>query len=224
MITAADWHCASWLTAAAAGRPNQFRFEFEVPAGGVGRARACVASPGCASVLVNGELPAVNLRKIGPWVAGDEHANARHQMQDIAARVTSGKNAIGLVVGYVMTASTTVIVVVVVHPAAAGADPVVVTSVNRADSRAARPASPWARRGGWTSTGPRKRPGGRHTALPAAGWTPAVQTASLPTPLRALLSPLSAVLDEVRPVRVEALPGSDFLYTFPKSFVGTVKV
>ena len=58
----------------------------------------------------------------------------------------------------------------------------------------------------------------------AAGWTPAVQTASLPTPLRALLSPLSAVLDEVRPVRVEALPGSDFLYTFPKGFVGTVKV
>ena len=53
---------------------------------------------------------------------------------------------------------------------------------------------------------------------------PAAHAANPPTPLRALLSPLSAVLDEVRPVRVEALPGSDFLYTFPKSFVGTVKV
>ena len=43
-------------------------------------------------------------------------------------------------------------------------------------------------------------------------------------PLRALLSPVSAVLNEVRPVKVEALPGGDFLYTFPKNFVGTVKV
>ena len=126
-ITPADWHNASWL-AAAVDRPNQYRFEFEVPAGGVGRARAYVASPGCASVLVNGQLPAVDLRGICPWVAGDEHANARYQTHDITAAVTSGKNAIGLVAGNVMTGSATAIAVVVVHPATDGADPIVVAS------------------------------------------------------------------------------------------------
>jgi hypothetical protein len=36
--------------------------------------------------------------------------------------------------------------------------------------------------------------------------------------------PPSTVVEEVKPVKVEALPGGDFLYTFPKNFVGTVKI
>jgi hypothetical protein len=34
----------------------------------------------------------------------------------------------------------------------------------------------------------------------------------------------STAVEEVKPVKVEALPGGDFLYTFPKNFVGTVQI
>ena len=36
--------------------------------------------------------------------------------------------------------------------------------------------------------------------------------------------PVSTVLEEVKPVLVQALANGDFLYTFPKNFVGTVRV
>ena len=43
-------------------------------------------------------------------------------------------------------------------------------------------------------------------------------------PARALQMPLSTVLNEVKPVLVEALSNGNFLYTFPKNFVGTIRV
>ena len=43
-------------------------------------------------------------------------------------------------------------------------------------------------------------------------------------PLRALQMPVSAVLEEVKPVLVQALANGDHVYTFPKNFVGTIRV
>ena len=36
--------------------------------------------------------------------------------------------------------------------------------------------------------------------------------------------PLSVVLERVAPIAVEQVAGGDYLYTFPKNFVGTVEI
>jgi len=41
---------------------------------------------------------------------------------------------------------------------------------------------------------------------------------------RALAMPVSTIIEEVKPTSVQALPGGDFLYTFPLNFVGTIMV
>ena len=41
---------------------------------------------------------------------------------------------------------------------------------------------------------------------------------------RALAMPLSTVLGEVLPDSVTKLPDGDFLYHFPKNFVGTLRI
>lgn len=54
-ITAKDWGNASWIGSHKDG-PDQFRFEFDLPAGTVEWARVYVASAGCAAVLVNSQV------------------------------------------------------------------------------------------------------------------------------------------------------------------------
>ena len=68
-MVSAHWKNASWLGGKRG--TNQFRLEFDVPAGGVSWARAYVAAPGCASIFLNGKLPAVDLRGICPWTVGE---------------------------------------------------------------------------------------------------------------------------------------------------------
>ena len=41
-------------------------------------------------------------------------------------------------------------------------------------------------------------------------------------PKRALQMPLSTVAKEIKPIAVRALPGGEYLYTFPVNFVGTI--
>jgi hypothetical protein len=220
-MVATHWQNASWL----GGKQgtNQFRLEFDVPAGSVSFARAYVAAPGCAAVFVNGKLPAVDLRGICPWTVGGQ-ANTRYQTHDITAALASGgKNCIGLVGGNVMSPSSSVLAMVMVQPASAGVKPIFFTSASAG----------WQERGGsyfptanafqtfidWTA----EEQGWSAPGFDSAAWSAA---ASKPGqfPLRALQMPLSTVVEEVKPVRVEALPGGDFLYTFPKNFVGTIKL
>ena len=64
---------------------------------------------------------------------------------------------------------------------------------------------------------------------PDGRWVPAVG-ARVPAvggdavSARALAMPLSTVLGEVRPDSVTKLPDGDFLYHFPKNFVGTLRI
>lgn len=176
-----------------------------------------------------------------PWSVGGYASgqNVRYMAHDVTHAVTAGgRNAVGLLGGNVMVSNAAVIAIVAVSMA---------PSPKIAQANVETAAAPllwttgspgWQMRGasfyatatawnsaldlrleesGWASPG----------FVPKAGstWGPATYPdPTYPRPLRALQMPLSAVLEEVQPVQVEALPGGDFLYTFPKNFVGTVKI
>ena len=235
-ISPADWQNASWLGSAGASAPNQFRFEFELSETAKW-ARVYVASGGCAAVLVNGKVPKVDLRGICPWVVNGNGAgqNVRYLTHDVTAAVTAGKNAVGIIAGNVMETTAQFIAVLAVMRYGSDEPLLFSTSSPGWEARGSAfytTATAWntlidwrLEEPGWASPG----------FTPAAGsdWKPTTATLSNALPKRALQMPLSAVLGEVKPVKVERVPSADpaatpgmfdYLYTFPKNFVGTVKV
>lgn len=119
-MSAIDWHGASWLFGYA-----QARFEFQLPAAGdIEWARLYVASPGCTRPTVNGRVPEPDLRGICPWVvtppagggnAADLGRNTRYQTHDVTALLSTGSaNALGVLVGNVMSTENTFIAVLTV--------------------------------------------------------------------------------------------------------------
>lgn len=231
-MSAIDWHGASWLFGYA-----QARFEFQLPAAGdIEWARLYVASPGCTRPTVNGRVPEPDLRGICPWVvtpsagggnAADLGRNTRYQTHDVTALLSTGSaNALGVLVGNVMSTENTFIAVLTVWPAAALEPLFFVSGPDRGwqvrDESFVRTGNAWIAEIDWRDEEP-----GWDEAHFAAGphWTPAERTADLKYPARALQMPPSRVLNEVRPVAMEG-PYEDgsVLYTFPKNFVGTVRI
>jgi hypothetical protein len=83
--------------------------------------------------------------------------------------------------------------------------------------------SAWATTIDWTKV---QQSWSKPSFTPGVQWVPVVQPAPVPSdlPTRALQMPLSTVLNELRPVDVQLLSDGDYLYSFPKNFVGTVRV
>jgi hypothetical protein len=127
----ADWRDASW----SAGRTQtQLRLgNITVPATSTGGAaaeiayaRVYVASPGCHVLEVNGAVPAPDLRGVCPWVVQENtQRNTRYQTHDITSllHAPGQPNALGLLLGQVMSTANEAIVLVMVRLAAAGGAP-----------------------------------------------------------------------------------------------------
>jgi hypothetical protein len=96
-ITAADWGAATYLTG------SQLRYEFSTPAKAT-RGRAYVAAAGCSVLEVNGKRPAPDLLGVCAWTVFTKRI--LYQTHDITNLLSnsSGRNAIGLLSGKVMSA------------------------------------------------------------------------------------------------------------------------
>ena len=189
-------------------------------------ARAYIAAPGCHHLEVNGQVPAPDLRGICPWPV-DASKHVRFMARDITAAAVQGANAFGLVAGHVMYSHAPKVLAVFIFRYASGTAPTVVTS--GADGWQGRSAyvtkaNAWATTIDWSQHDPRWSTPGFVPAEPA--WAPVNTSALKPAnvPPRALAMPLSAVLGEVRPLKVQKVGPADWLYTFPKNFVGTVRL
>lgn len=227
LLTARDWHGASWFVPA--DNKTLYRRDFTLTAGRHPTfARAYVAATGCAHLEVNGAVPTPDLRGICPWTV---RTNAtRYVTHDITPLLSSGTNAVGLVAGHVMaggqsrfTNTPVQLAVLLVIKYEGGAAPTLIMSGEKdwlSGESYVISDSAWETVIDWT-----KQPEGWSTAAfrPSAGWASPV-TSTSPVPARALAMPLSTVLGEVKPVSVVKLPDGDYLYTFPKNFVGTVAI
>ena len=197
----ADWHGASWLFGFA-----QARFEFRLPAAGaIEWARLYVASPGCARPTVNGRVPEPDLRGICPWVvspaqlplgnATDLGRNTRYQTHNVTALLSAGSaNALGFLVGNVMSNVNTFVAVLAVWSAGAS-EPLFFASGPASgwqvrDESFVRTGNAWTAEIDWRMEEP-----GWDQAHFAAGphWAPAERTAALKHPKRALHMPPSRV-------------------------------
>jgi hypothetical protein len=164
-------------------------------------------------------------------VAGDKYGNSRYLTHDITQQLTAGPNVLGIIAGEVMDSSRSIIAVVMVQlnpPAGAPAEAVGTTHYYttsddgwmQADSYIT--ATAWSSAIDWTLE---EEGWSAPSFVPGPNWT---KVATIPTPQavpkRALQMPLSTVLNQVQPVMVEELTDGGFLYTFPKNFVGTIRV
>jgi hypothetical protein len=222
-MAASDWQGAGWL---GGGGKSQLRNEFSVPAGKkVAFARAYVAAAGCAHVEVNGQVPQPDLRGICPWPVTT--ASVRYVTHDITGLLAPGKNALGMVAGNVMKAPQAALLVVIRF--AGEPAPTFALSSSSAGWMATAAyvttATAWDSAIDWT-----KHEKGWSTAAfaPGAGWSAAKPASPAggtnPLSARALAMPLSTVLEEVKPTSVVKTADGGFLYTFPKNFVGTIKL
>ena len=153
---------------------------------------------------------------------------------DVTAAATQGKNAVGVVGGNVMYSGSPEILAVLVFRYASGAAPTIITSgtsgwsskKQRGSSKSVyvTAATAWATTIDWTQHDPAWSTPAYNA--PGTEWAPvnASALAAATVAPRALGMPVSAVLGEVRPVKVEKVGDLGFLYTFPKNFVGTVRV
>ena len=247
-IKAADWGNAVWVSAGGSSdsnpkHPNQgvslglIRKDFTLPASAtsttVAWARAYVASPGCAVLQVNGVVPSnPDYRGVCPWVVnpGSSDAtkrNTRYMVHDITAQVTtsmpSGKNTVGLIAGKVMDSSQSIVALIMVQ-LADGSKPFFVST---GDAGWMRGPSYYNQADAWnTNIDWNKEEAGWSTTsfAPSSAWTAVGPATSSVMPARALMMPFTTVLNEVKPVLVEQLNDGAYLYTFPKNFVGTVRV
>lgn len=233
-----DWHNASWIgQAGASPSAGLYRQTFELPAAKVAWARAYVAAVGCHALELNGRPPAPDYRGICPWVvtvraAGSRfatigtHQNTRYMTHDLTALLTPGENVLGVLGGQVMSPDVGFIAVVMV--ALEGVQPPLFFTTSdtgwRATASYYTDATAWSSQVDWT----RLQPGWSSPGFsPSAEWK-AVVSSGTGFPTRALQMPISTVLDEVRPVAVAEVGNSTssrtWVYTFPKNFVGTVRV
>ena len=212
-----DWHNASWL------QGTQNRFELDLPTAAsraVVWARAYVAAVGCHALEVNSQVPAPDLRGICPWPV--DSLNIRYQTRDITALLQPGKNGIGLLSGHVMTSDSRAMALLHVclsdgsHVTATTGDPGWIERPSYVVDNSA-----WATTIDWTQREP-----GWSSANFTAGpeWKDATVSAEPVNPAIALQMPLSTVLGEVKPISVTSEPDGAFVYTFPKNFVGTIKL
>ncbi len=252
-VAATDWQGAGWMVShrveGDAINRTQFRSPvFTLPTTKkVEFARLYVAAAGCAHVEVNGAVPLPDLRGICPWPVHTSGVRyVTHHLTDDDAQspvqhgITLGaKNVIGVIAGHVMKAPQFIALLMVKY---AGGKPPFFLSTSasgwtsatshvlpqrevEAASHATQYFGAWDTTIDWT----KYQPGwSTPTFKPDSRWVPA----GTPVPAvgenavsaRALAMPLSTVLDEVLPDSVTKLPDGDFLYHFPKNFVGTLRV
>ena len=207
-----------------------------------------IAAAGCAHVEVNGAVPLPDLRGICPWpVQSSGVRYVTHHLTDddsespVQHGITLGeKNVIGVIAGHVMKAPQFIALLMVKYvgeeapfflsTSASGwtsaASYVLPQGELSAASHATQYFGAWQTTIDWTkyqpgwSTPTFKLPDTRW--VPAAAPVPAVGENEVSA--RALGMPLSTVLDEVLPDSVTKLPDGDFLYHFPKNFVGTLRI
>eukprot|EP01052_Picozoa_sp_SAG31_P006639 SAG31_NODE_307_length_17957_cov_5.236645_11_plen_181_part_00 len=143
---------------------------------------------------------------------------------DITPLISPGKNALGIIAGQVMDAPKVIILVVIrfegqpapTYALSSSSTGWMARSSYYTTATAWDSAIDWSQEEiGWSSTG----------FTPSASWQgvkaiPAGKAVSA----RALAMPLSTVLEEVQPVSVIKTADGGFLYTFPKNFVGTIRV
>ena len=213
-------------------------------------ARVYVAAAGCAHVEVNGHVPLPDLRGICPWPV--DTASVRfvtHHLTDDDTNssvphhgITLGeRNVVGVIAGHVMKAPQFIALVMVKF---VGEAPFFLSTSSSGWTSTARThvvAQPTAGIsthatsyvGAWETTidWTKYQPGWSTPAFKpdsGGGWTPAAApisaTGTNAVSARGLAMPLSTVLAEVLPDKVTALPGGDFLYHFPKNFVGTLRI
>lgn len=198
---------------------NQFRLEFELPSTPLS-GRGYIAAAGCHHLEVNGVVPTPDLKGICPW-AVDEKTTTRYQTRLISSG-TKGKNVIGIVAGNVMASDVYVLAVFVFD---LGNGEIVKVSSASQGWMGTRSyvidATAWDTTIDWTS---QQTGWSTPTFQPDKSWTSASTTSAQDFAPRALGMPLSTVLDEVQPVSVEKVADNMYLYTFPKNFVGTVRV
>jgi alpha-L-rhamnosidase len=234
LLAASDWHGAKWFVPTGVANKTLFRAEFSLPTGETpSYARAFVAATGCAHIEVNGRVPEPNLLGICPWAIGAN--TVRYVTHDITPLLTPGgrKFAVGLIAGHVMAGIGALrgggppvqmaALFVVKYPG--NSEPVFYSSSPAekgwlvGDSYVTADSA-WATAIDWTKQHKGWSTVGFH---PDASWvTPTALTTAVPA--RALAMPLSTILGEIKPTAVRKLPDGDFLYTFPKNFVGTIKL
>ena len=252
-VAAADWQGAGWLvshrTAGDVTNRTQFRSPlFAIPVTKkVEYARLYVAAAGCAHVEVNGEVPLPDLRGICPWpVQSSGVRYVTHHLTDddpsssVQHGITLGeRNVIGVIAGHVMKAPQFIALLMVKYVGekapfflstsssgwTSAASHVLPQSSPAAMLHATQYIGAWDTTIDWTKfqpgwSTPAFKPDGRWT--PAAAPIPAVGVDSVSA--RALAMPLSTVLGEVQPDSVTKLEDGDFLYHFPKNFVGTLRI
>jgi hypothetical protein len=233
---------------------TQYRHTFSVPRSKtVDFARVYVAAAGCAHVEVNGAVPLPNMRGICPWPVkgatmhsvryvthriGDDHeedgsgsgsgSSGNGSGSGMPSGVTlAEENAIGVISGNVMDSPQLLMLLMIKF--VGETQPFFLSSSSGgwlSTNSYVVSNSAWDTTIDWTLHEP-----GWSTAqfkpdperwLPAALPVPANGTRAASA--RALAMPLSTVLEEVVPDSVQRLPGGDFLYRFPKNFVGTLRV
>ena len=171
-----------------------------------------------------------DLRGICPWTVGV--STTRYVTHDITPLLVpgGGTNAVGLVAGHVMagalpknrTGVSVQMAALFVVKYEGTAAPMLFSSADvgwqSGDSYIVADSA-WQTVIDWT-----KQPKGWSTTSfqPGGGWVNPVTSASPVLIARALAMPLSTVLGEIKPVSVVKLAKGDYLYTFPKNFVGTI--
>jgi alpha-L-rhamnosidase len=213
-----DWQGAGWLS----DENSQMRNEFEVAAHKkIAYARVYVAAAGCAHIEVNGRVPLPDHRGICPWPV--DFDTVRYITHDITDLVEPGKNAVGVVLGNVMDGPRAVILVIIKHEG--DPNPTFALSSSSSGWMATAPyvttSTAWDASIDWTKQEPGWSAVG-FTLGPRWNATKVVP-ARRDVPARALAMPLSTVLGEVKPVSVDKVSDGSFLYSFPKTFVGTVQ-
>ena len=165
--------------------------------------------------------------------------HTRYHTHDITTLVANGTNVVGLLSGHVMVggnanmASQSVMALLVVDITHGTHQDRVVFTTGSGEWLQARSYvtsdSAWATTINWTMHAPAWS---TPSFTPGPSWTPAAQALAF-NPPSALAMPVATVLAEVRAVSVRKVgsghakgPGvvSSWLYTFPKNFVGTLKI
>jgi hypothetical protein len=162
---------------------------------------------------------------------GSKEKNTRYMTHNLTRLLVKGENAVGLLAGHVMlsgknikTATPGFVALMMVR--LEGEDkPLFFNSASEGWLQTTSYVvddSAWATTIDWTKT---EAGWSTPSFEPGPHWVPAHAAANVTAfPTRALQMPISTVLNEVKPTAVRKLPGGDYLYTFPKNFVGTVKV
>jgi hypothetical protein len=248
-----DWQGAAWLVAlphTQVERPKsdtQYRHTFSIPhPENIEFARVYVAAAGCAHVEVNGAVPLPDMRGICPWVVKGtsmrsirymtHRIGADHDEDGYSSGVTLGKtNVIGVISGNVSLADRhwtppgQQLLLLLMIKFVGEAQPFFLSSASRgwqSTSSYVVSNSAWdttidwrKHEHGWST--PEFKPDPERW-LPAAAPIPANSTHAVSA--RALAMPVSTVLEEVAPDSVRHLENGDYLYHFPKNFVGTLRV